>query len=322
MSTAQLSTQYCIGIDLGGTKLQLIATSRESMSSGSFHSAVPSGPEYFAQRTPTGPTFIPATFAISLRAFLATLPPAASIFSVGVAICGLVDPTSGDITLCEVSGLVGWNIAKAVREELHALEKDKTYRIKAEESVKIEVVNDAAAALEYVRRFEAMEDMSGERAKDVAVFVVGTGIATALLVNDTPVRGHLSFAGNLGIAPVLTSPPGSGSTKMLDELAGGRALAKRILDETVLTPSEAIELLAEKTVEEIQGDKMSRRLYVAIVDAATSLGIAVANVVCLMNPRLVVLAGVGIVWIPSSNDHFVKCNAQNRTTELPFFILT
>ncbi|RUP52331.1 hypothetical protein BC936DRAFT_147578 [Jimgerdemannia flammicorona] len=253
------------------------------MSSGSFHSAVPSGPEYFAQRTPTGPSHI--------RHFVARLPR---------------DPPAGCV-YCQRRRCDMW---------------DKTYRIKAEESVKIEVVNNAAAALEYVRRFEAMEDMSGERAKDVAVFVVGTGIATALLVNDTPVRGHLSFAGNLGIAPVLTSPPGSGSTKMLDELAGGRALAKRILDETVLTPSEAIELLAEKTVEEIQGDKMSRRLYVAIVDAATSLGIAVANVVCLMNPRLVVLAGVGIVWIPSSNDHFVKCNAQNRTTELPFFILT
>lgn len=234
-----MESSQAIGIDIGGTKLLLIAGEHQV-------------------RLPTGAEADGATLEAAIRAELARLQVRPSL--IGIAIPGLVD-ADGRV---EMSGvlprLAGWRPADAL----------------ADLGVPVHALNDAEAALVE----EAHTLPPGATA---GIVMAGTAIGAAFRVEGVPLRGARGWAGELGFMPLAT-PEG---IKHLDDLAGGRFIAARLG-----TDGAGLQRRAQ------QGDAVALE---AIREGGAALGLALAGVVNLLNPHLLVLGG-GTLSLPGYED--------------------
>ncbi len=151
----------------------------------------------------------------------------------------------------------------------------------------------------------AEKEFGEARDENTFVFInVGYGIGGGLFINGELFRGASGIAGELG--HVIIVPGGTrctcGNFGCLEALASGRALTREVaaaLKEdvtTVLRDRQAEAGHSAPTATMIreaadQGDRVARRL---IRQAGEHLGIAVANLLNLLNPPLIVLGG-GVV---------------------------
>ncbi|MGG5260548.1 ROK family protein [Phycicoccus avicenniae] len=163
---------------------------------------------------------------------------------VAVAVPGLVDADHRVVLSDVLPRLAGWS---PVRADL--------------------VVNDVRAALAAVRAEEP-------GVEDLAVVVVGTGIAAAVLTGGRVLTGVRGWAGELGSVPVdLTG----GSDLRLDDVASGRAIVR------------ALGVTGEEVARRLAGGDPATREVVSV--AGSALGRAVGSLVTLLAPARVVLAG-------------------------------
>ncbi|HEX6707143.1 MAG TPA: ROK family protein [Albitalea sp.] len=136
----------------------------------------------------------------------------------------------------------------------------------------VAVLNDAEAALAE----EARELAEGATA---GIVMAGTAIGAAFRVEGVALRGARGWAGELGFFPVATDH----GVKRLDELAGGRFIAARLgIDGATLAQRAQA------------GDAHA---LAAIRAGGAALGLALAGVVNLLNPHLLVLGG-GTLQLP------------------------
>ena len=157
-----MDDRLLVGVDLGGTKLLMVALR---------------GDERATHRVPTGPGTGPETVEREVRAFLGRLdaPPAA----LGVALPCLVD-AAGTVTGCDTfPSLRGWRAEDAF----------------ADLGCPVLALNDADAALA-----EEARDLRPDAT--AAIVLAGTWIGAAFRANGGPVRGARGWAGELGSAPI------------------------------------------------------------------------------------------------------------------------
>jgi glucokinase len=151
-----------VGVDIGGTKLLLVALWRGDRE---------------LHRVPTGPGIGPEFVEREIRSFFARFdaPPAA----LGVAVPGLVDE-GGVVTACDTyPRLEGWRAEEAF----------------ADLSCPVRVLNDVDAAL-----VEETHDLA--RDATVAFVMAGTWIGAAVQTNGALLRGARGWAGEFGYAPI------------------------------------------------------------------------------------------------------------------------
>ncbi len=123
---------------------------------------------------------------------------------------------------------------------------------------------------------------------DAEVFVcvkLGTLIDAAIVVNDTPVRGASNLAGELGHIKIAgsTAPCSCGSFGCLDAVASGSALVRQLTEEGVaVTDVSDVVALAR------HGHPSAVR---CVRDAGKMIGDALASVVNLLNPAVIVTWG-------------------------------
>ncbi|CAI2197038.1 18311_t:CDS:2, partial [Funneliformis geosporum] len=305
-------------LDIGGTKFACVATSTASLIDSSFFkkpTISTLAPDDHGYKVLTGPLFSVDSFDKALDEFILKLSETYyenyKIVSIGVAICGSSDK-EGTITLCGIRILQGWNPVKHLKEKFG-------------QDVRVLTVRDSVAALEHARR--EWPDI-----KDLSIMVAGTGIGAAFLCNGQIVRGHLNTAGNVGIAPVflpqdytqyikhdIAEPMGSTfsppPTIMLDQLAGGRALIRTINQEIGVSVEEAIQRLSKysspKEVLSNTSDdaEIDQKLLKVIFDCATVFGIAVANILYIFNPKILVIAG-GVLNFPFYVDRIMEIGQE------------
>lgn len=133
--------------------------------------------------------------------------------------------------------------------------------------VKTAVLNDTAAALEAARA-------DFQPTATAALVMVGTAIGAAFEMDGIVAKGAKGWAGELGYMPVRSL---AGDLQHLDSVAGGAALLKQ----SGLPAAELWTRLAE-------GDESLRAL---VAEAGQALGFALATLVNLLNPELIVLGG-------------------------------
>ena len=228
-----------VGIDVGGTKLLCRASTAD-------------GGVVAEQRVPTGPGAGPDDLDAAVADFVDGLGGPDSVRSVGVAVPGLVGPDHRVVVSDVLPRLAGW-------------------RPRVLDRVPVGVVlNDVRAALVGVL---------AERPEvgDVAVVVVGTGIAAGFAGDGRVHAGADGWAGELGSIPLQAPSSTGGRVATLDELASGAALLRNVglAPEEVASRAEA-------------GDA---DVVAAVSSAGAALGLGLATLVCLVNPRRVVLAG-------------------------------
>jgi glucokinase len=137
---------------------------------------------------------------------------------------------------------------------------------------RVHALNDAEAAL--VEEAHALPPGA-----TAGIVMAGTAIGAAFRVEGVPLRGARGWAGELGFMPLATAD----GVKRLDDLAGGRFIAARLG-----TDGAGLQQRAQ------QGDAAA---LAAIREGGAALGLALAGLVNLLNPHLLVLGG-GTMSLP------------------------
>jgi len=137
-------------------------------------------------------------------------------------------------------------------------------------------------------------------ARDVDDFVyvsIGTRVGAGLVVNRRIYQGAGGFAGELG--HIAVDPDGKkcfcGSTGCLERYVSAPSIAQRVEERIVLNPSSALQIITDRPINAqdvsaaaLVGDKMA---CVIIGEVGRYLGMAIANLINLLNVQMVVLGG-------------------------------
>ena len=187
----------------------------------------------------------------------------------GIGLCmpGAVDWRSG---ICRLSPFLGWrdvHVADLLRERV---------------GVPVSVDND-------VNALAATESLfgRGRRVRDFAVITVGRGVGAGFVHNGVVYRGYSGGAGEFGHQVSGLGGPRCecGKDGCLEAYIGDHGLLQRVHElggrYTGLDLDAFLELARV-------GDRVAARLY---ADVVGRLGVAIANLINLLNPQLVILGG-------------------------------
>ncbi len=193
----------------------------------------------------------------------------------GVGIVGLVDSTRG---LAKHMPRIGWENVPFARM--------------LEDRLNIPIALD-----NNVRGMAVGETLFGKlRAyRNVAFVYIGTGIGSGIIIEGNPYHGSHGGAGEIG--HVCVDPQGEqcycGNVGCLETTSSETAILRRAVAMGIITENERNRSAKEATRDLArrarQGDPLAVQLQ---TDVAKSIGIALANMVDLLNPSHIVLHGV------------------------------
>lgn len=250
--------RYAIGIDLGGTNLRVALVSR-------------SGEIIRKIKEPTSEEIIDSIFKAAGALF------SDEIAGIGLGVAGLVDRKSNMIL---------------ISPNLHTVEKiDLVNEIRGKFRVPVFLENDANAAALGEKWVGAGKDFS-----NFVLFTLGTGIGGGIIYDKKLLKvsaeiGHMSINVDGEKCPC-------GNSGCLESYASARA----ILANAVSTLEKGRESLLKEccggnfyklSAEDIykaalDGDNLAREL---LKNAGRYLGIGIANIINLMSPEAIILAG-------------------------------
>jgi glucokinase len=134
--------------------------------------------------------------------------------------------------------------------------------------------------------------------KDVAYIKVGSGIGSGLLLDGRIYRGATGCAGEIGHITIRDNGPlcSCGSYGCLESMAGGQAIARKAREAVLAgrrTQLAAIQPVENITAHDVadatrMGDLVAQQI---VAEAGSYLGIAIASMVNLINPAMVVVGG-------------------------------
>lgn len=187
----------------------------------------------------------------------------------GVGLCmpGTIDWRSG---VCKLSPYFGWRdvrVADLLTERL---------------GVPVSVDNDVNALAVAESLFGR-----GRRLRDFAVVTLGRGVGAGLVQNGSVYRGFSGGAGEFGhlVSEVGGRACECGKSGCLEAYVGEQALVQRIHELGGKHRSLDVRAFLASAHD---GDQPAARLY---ADLTERLGVAIANLVNLLNPELVLLGG-------------------------------
>jgi len=139
---------------------------------------------------------------------------------------------------------------------------------------------------------------AGRGENDLAYIKVGTGIGAGLLLDGKIYRGASGSAGEIGHLTIDENGPlcNCGNTGCLEALAGGHAIARQAQESirrgqrTLLSSMGPIENLSarEVAIAARKGDLVAQQI---VAQAGSHLGVAIAGMVNLFNPGMVLVGG-------------------------------
>jgi glucokinase len=126
---------------------------------------------------------------------------------------------------------------------------------------------------------------------------IGTRVGAAVVLDGKIFHGTSGYAGELG--HVSVDPEGKkcscGGTGCLEKYVSAPSIAQRVEERISLNPSSALKIITDRpvTAQDVSaaalvGDRMAG---VIISEVGRYLGMAIANVINLLNPEMVVLGG-------------------------------
>ncbi len=264
-----MAGQAVVGVDVGGTKTLLALVDPHGGIQARRRMQTPQrGPEDFVR-----------ILAGELEALLREAGRRREeVLGLGVGAPGPLDPQSG--VVFEPPNLAGWRDVP-----LAAMLREAT-------GIPTWVENDAnAAALA-----EAWVGV-GVGVRDLIYITVSTGIGGGLILNGELYHGVSGTAGEVGHMTVEPEGPlcGCGRRGHLEAVASGGAIARMAQEalragrETRLGALSPQALTAEAVAEAAcQGDAVAREVYAR---AGAYIGLAVASLVNVLNPAMVVFGG-------------------------------
>ncbi len=270
--------KLAFGCDLGGTNLRVAVVDGR----GSLQAAV---------KRPLGdrtPSVVAADMAAAAREAAKEAGVAmAKVEGVGVGVAGQVLGSSGVVL---VGPNLGWRDVR-----FGAL-------LQREFGRPVRVVNDLAAAA-----WGEAQVGAARGARDAILVYVGTGVGSGLILDGKVYEGSGGIAGEFGHVKVVPGGRrcGCGELGCLEAYVGGANLAERLRQ-------LAAEGRAKALLKEASGDPA--KLHAGVLDkvaeagdaealaireeAARFLGVAVANLVTVLNPQKLILGGGVLAGAP------------------------
>jgi N-acetylglucosamine repressor len=193
--------------------------------------------------------------------------PRSKVLGVGIGLSGIVETSHG---VCNFSHLLGWRdveVAAPLRRHL---------------GMPVWVDND-------VNTLAVAEKWAGDAhdARDFVTLTVGRGIGLGIVIDRSLYRGANGATGEFG--HMIVEPGGSkcecGRFGCLEAMVGEDALRRRVGERhgRTLTRDELIGLV-------VSGDDAALEV---IESAGRKLGLAVANMITLLNPEMLIICGEG-----------------------------
>lgn len=284
-------------LDFGGTKNACAAFIQDEH--GAFHleaverRASPPDPDF---------KYDYATMLDLARTVLGGRVPAA----VGVSFGGPVRASKGLVVLSH--HVAGWGNVPLVA------------KLKTEFRARVVMDNDANVAGLGETRFGA-----GKNCASVLYVTVSTGVGGGWILNGEIYRGANELAGEIG--HMVIDPQGPpcvcGRRGCVEQLACGPAIARMARERLIHEPERGEILrawvhddLSELTALHVNQAALSGdELAAEVMDgAARALGFALGNVICLMNPRRIIIGG----GLSNAGEHYFKTvHAAARANVMP-----
>lgn len=204
----------------------------------------------------------------------------AKLVGIGVAINGIVDAEAG---ISRFAPHFGWRDAPLAAP------------LAARFNIPVYLENDARALAIAEQWFGVGRDVD-----TFLVVAVGYGIGGGFVVNGRLHRGALGGAGEFGHLPLLPDGPicSCGKPGCLESLAAEPAIIRQaqaavqsgvgglLAQLPALTPERIVQAAAA-------GDEAARRV---LRDAGAWLGVGLASLVNVLNPKLIVITGEAVHW--------------------------
>ncbi|MDD2200728.1 MAG: ROK family protein [Firmicutes bacterium] len=265
-------TGYFIGVDLGGTKIDSVLVNQHN---------VPLDNVEMLTCPEEGQDAVMERIIASINKLAAGLPGEIDdVKAIGVGSPGPLNKEKG--TVVDAPNLKWKNVPV-------------TSVVRAATGLPVYLENDANVAALAENRMGA-----GRGTKNMVYVTVSTGIGSGLILDGKLYSGITGAAGELGHVTMVPDGPmcGCGNRGCLESLASGTAIARRAKEAASRAAGDGILMAAEGKIENIDavlvsscaeaGDPMA----VAILrNAFEYLGIAVANLVNLLNVEMVVIGG-------------------------------
>ncbi|MCX8053025.1 MAG: ROK family protein [Armatimonadetes bacterium] len=260
---------HILGFDIGGTK-SIVGVADET------------GTVLAKKRIETRGHLGPAQALTRLKAAAheVVCESGAKVDAIGIGCGGPLDRRSGIIHV--VPNLPGWQGICL------------THEFGNEFDVPAYLENDANAAAMGEHFFGA-----GKGVDDFVFLIVGTGIGGGIIANGKIYRGYGENAGEIGHHKIRPEGPPCpcGDRGCLESLASGTSIARIARDRLASKPKTVLwdwiaspgEVTAEMVARAARkGDEFASRVWFECME---NLGIGVANVVNIFNPRLVIIGG-------------------------------
>ncbi|MDA8145482.1 MAG: ROK family protein [Thermaerobacter sp.] len=282
---------YLLGVDLGGTKIEVGVVSREGVLGQRLRVPTPRG-----QGTAAVVDRIRAAMGEVLRRAEVAW---GALDGVGVGAPGPLDRQAGVILEApNLPELNGFPLAAAL----------------AEGGVPLYLENDANAAALGEYRFGA-----GRGSADLVYVTVSTGIGGGIILGGRLYRGVSGTAGEVGhtVVEVEGPPCACGSRGCLETLASGTAIARQAAAalaagrESVLA-AEGLDAAAVYRAAGA-GDVLAREITER---AGYYLGVGISNLINLLNPERVILGG-GVVQAGRDLFDPVERAVRERALKVP-----
>jgi len=202
------------------------------------------------------------------------------IIGIGIGSPGLIDPISGTI---EYAVNLDWRdlpLAKLIHDRFN---------------LPVHVANNSQAAAFAETTFGAHRDLP-----NMIVIKIGRGIAARIVLNGEPFFGDGPYAGEIGHVVVKENGDlcACGKYGCLETVASSRVILKRAQNIALNNPSSILNQLAGDPCNitldiirqaSLRGDPQVNLL----IDEVTSyLGMVIANLVCAINIKQVIIAGI------------------------------
>jgi glucokinase len=199
-----------------------------------------------------------------------------SLRGISIAVPGVVDQSTGEVINCfNIFGTESSSVS--LRKDLEKL----TGR-----EVKIDRdLNLAALGEHWIG--------AGKGYRNLICIFIGTGIGSGIIIDNEVFRGAFGAAGEFGHLTVKRDGPlcGCGNRGCVEKLASGpeiaEALKARMGEEAA--SADAGEITTQKVFDLARsGDRLALQV---IEECCSYLGMAIADVVTLLNPELIILGG-------------------------------
>lgn len=262
-----MNHDWVIGVDLGGTKIEIGLISPENRVAARVR--IPTNPGL-------GPQSVVERIAKEVGTLSAHRPPGTRIAALGLCSPGPVDNAAG--TLLDPPNLAGLHYAP-----LAQMLSDKL-------GIPAQIDHDAKAACLGEYYYGA-----GRGERSMTYIIAGTGVGSATVLNGQMLRGQNNTAGEVGHVPLDRNGDicSCGSRGCFETFIAGPWLARHYLGKVqaaqVLPPPGAAELSAVDVVNlALSGDLLACQV---MEEAGAALGAAVATLAMVLDVDLFVVGG-------------------------------